>query len=251
MTYLSSLLLEIPGVDHGFETSGNLTLPEGTLYCAQVHGTHIVDADGKGRDERPVADALFSRGVQGAIAVITADCLPVLVASVDQPLVAAIHAGWQGLKAGILGHSISRLEKEGASLTGLRIAIGPSIGPCCYEVSRKFVEGIEHVDSHLWQNDSAPWTPYRVPPASVPWVEPEITHNEAWFDLRKYALRHLVASGVSIEQIQVLEHCTYCHSADLGSYRRRSHQVEPKSFQYSWITFSESGSLNGDFSRSQ
>ncbi|PRW95572.1 hypothetical protein C7A07_26485, partial [Pseudomonas fragi] len=78
-----------------------------------------------------------------------------------------------------------------------------------------------------------------------------ITHNEAWFDLRKYALRHLVASGVSIEQIQVLEHCTYCHSADLGSYRRRSHQVEPKSFQYSWITFSESGSLNGDFSRSQ
>lgn len=57
----------------------------------------------------------------------------------------------------------------------------------------------------------------------VPWVEPEITHNEAWFDLRKYALRHLVASGVSIEQIQVLQHCTYCHSADLGSYRQRSH----------------------------
>ena len=92
MTYLSSLLLEIPGVDHGFETSGNLTLPEGTLYCAQAHGTHIVDADQKRRDERPVADALFSRGAQGAIAVITADCLPVLVASVDQPLVAAIHA---------------------------------------------------------------------------------------------------------------------------------------------------------------
>lgn len=68
MTYLSSLLLEIPGVDHGFETSGNLTLPEGTLYCAQAHGTHIVDADGKGRKERPVADALFSRGAQGAIA---------------------------------------------------------------------------------------------------------------------------------------------------------------------------------------
>lgn len=61
------------------------------------------------------------------------------------------------------------------------------------------------------------------------------THNEAWFDLRKYALHHLVASGVSIEQIQVLEHCTYCHSADLGSYRLRSHQAEPKSFQYSWI----------------
>ncbi|WP_347168835.1 laccase domain-containing protein [Pseudomonas salmasensis] len=74
-----------------------------------------------------------------------------------------------------------------------------------------------------------------MPPASAPWVEPEITHSEAWFDLRKYALRHLVASGVSVEQIQVLEHCTYCCSAELGSYRRRSHLVEPKSFQYSWI----------------
>ncbi|WHS51791.1 MULTISPECIES: polyphenol oxidase family protein [Pseudomonas] len=235
MTYHASLLLDIPGIDHGFETSGNLTLPEGTRYCTQAHGTVIIDADVVGRGERPVADALFSRGVRDAVAVITADCLPVLVASVDQPFVAAIHAGWQGLKAGILGHSLSRLEKEGAPLAGLRIAIGPSIGPCCYEVNRTFVERIEHADSHLWQNDSPPWTAHRVPPANTPWVEPEATHNEAWFDLRKYALYHLAGSGVSREQVQVLGHCTYCCGADLGSYRRRSHRAEPKTFQYSWI----------------
>jgi copper oxidase (laccase) domain-containing protein len=112
MTYLASLLLDIPGIEHGFETSANSTLPEGTFYCAQAHGNVIVDADVARRGERPVADALFSRQMQNAVAVITADCLPVLVASVDQPLVAAIHAGWQGLTTGILAHSLSRLEKE-------------------------------------------------------------------------------------------------------------------------------------------
>jgi hypothetical protein len=57
MTYLASLLLDVPGIDHGFETSGNLTLPEGTRYCTQAHGTLVIDADVVGRDERPVADA--------------------------------------------------------------------------------------------------------------------------------------------------------------------------------------------------
>ncbi|POP69227.1 polyphenol oxidase family protein [Pseudomonas syringae] len=235
MTYFSSLLLDIPGIQHGFETSANSTLPEGTHYCAQAHGNAIIDADVARWGESPVADALFTRKVQNAVAVITADCLPLLVASIDQPVVAAIHAGWQGLKAGILAHSLSRLEKEGAALKGLRIAIGPSIGPCCYEVTRKFVEGIEHADSHLWQNDPPPWTAHRMPPASAPWAEHDATHNEAWFDLRKYALYQLAGSGVSRDQVQVLEHCTYCSGTDLGSYRRRSHRAEPKTLQYSWI----------------
>jgi len=227
MTYLASLLLDIPGVEHGFETSANSTLPEGTHYCTQAHGSVIVDANPPVRDERPVADALFSRGTQEAVAVITADCLPVLIASIDRPFVAAVHAGWQGVKAGVLANALNRFEKEGAALAGLRIAIGPSIGPCCYEVSREFVEGIEQVDGHLWQNDCPPWTSHRIPPVSTPWVKPDATHNQAWFDLRRYALHKLMGSGAGRDQIQVLEHCTYCSAPDLGSYRRRCHRDEP------------------------
>ncbi len=109
-----------------------LALPREPVWLQQVHGTVIVEATGTG--DRVTADASWTstRGV--VCAVLTADCLPVLFCNREGTHVAAAHAGWRGLAAGVLETTVAALVSAGAPPGSLLAWLGPAIGPASYEV---------------------------------------------------------------------------------------------------------------------
>jgi polyphenol oxidase len=111
-------------------------------YPRQVHGTQVAVLDGPPDDttalvsgaEGPECDAAVAVGRGTAVAVVVADCVPVLMADATAGVVAAVHAGRPGLLAGVLEAAVGAMTARGARPDRVRAALGPSAGPCCYEV---------------------------------------------------------------------------------------------------------------------
>jgi hypothetical protein len=101
-----------------------------------VHGAAVADAADCLREaERPAADVVVATTPGVPVGVLTADCVPVLLASAGGEAVAAVHAGWRGLAAGVVAAAVEALVSAAAvGPERLAAAIGPHIGPCCYEV---------------------------------------------------------------------------------------------------------------------
>jgi YfiH family protein len=102
-------------------------LPGEPCWLKQVHGTRVVAAAGG----RPEADAAFTRELGRVCAVMAADCMPVLFADRAGTVVAAAHAGWRGLCAGVLEETVAAI---GVAPAALLAWLGPAIGPRAYEV---------------------------------------------------------------------------------------------------------------------
>ncbi|HET8594937.1 MAG TPA: peptidoglycan editing factor PgeF [Intrasporangium sp.] len=105
---------------------------ERLLFMDQVHGTGVVEADGPWRGEVPQADAIITGATDLALAVLVADCVPVLLHDPAAGLVAAVHAGRPGMTAGIVPLVIERMRRLGAR--ELSAVVGPSVCGRCYEV---------------------------------------------------------------------------------------------------------------------
>ena len=143
----SSALLAELGLAHGFSTAAAgdvraigaqaiLLAAAGwrgpLATCRQIHGTAILWPDGGGADARE-ADALAAApGL--AVGIFTADCVPILLVDPGAGLCAAVHAGWRGTLAQIAQVAVRALCDAGARPAALRAALGPRVGPCCYEV---------------------------------------------------------------------------------------------------------------------
>jgi YfiH family protein len=115
------------------------------IAVRQVHGTEVkvvregetglVDQGGRGLIE---ADGLMTAAAGVILAVQVADCVPVLVVDTRQRVVAALHAGWRGTVAGMVARAVDKMEREfGSEPDDMIAAVGPSIGPCCYEVGEE------------------------------------------------------------------------------------------------------------------
>jgi len=171
-------------------------LPAQPFWLEQVHGTTVVDIDNVGNLNVPQADASISRKANNICAVMTADCLPILLCKKDGSAVAAIHAGWRGLLAGVIEQTVSRL----ADPQNLLAWLGPAIGPGNFEVGREvkaaFVEK-NHIMQQAFQQVDA-------------------THFHA--DLYALARITLIQSGV--KRMYGGEHCTYNQADQFYSYRR-------------------------------
>ena len=114
-----------------------LALPREPLWLEQVHGTQVIDAAHFAcPGPAPRADAAVSLGIGAVLAVLVADCLPVLLAARDGTAVAVAHAGWRGLSAGVLEATIAALGRCGA----LQAWLGPCIGPEHFEVGEEVLE---------------------------------------------------------------------------------------------------------------
>ena len=114
----------------------NELLPGEPLWLRQVHGTEVADFSA-GPGGEPAADAVISRHPNQVCAVLSADCLPVLLCDRAGTRVGAAHAGWRGLAGGVLEAAIEAL---GVAPAEIMAWLGPAIGPGAYEVGGELVE---------------------------------------------------------------------------------------------------------------
>jgi YfiH family protein len=175
------------------------------LAPLQVHGDRAVTAAAFGA-EPPAADAVVAlrRDERSAApAVRTADCLPVLLAARDGRAVAAVHAGWRGTAAGVVAAAVRQLAAAGIEPGGLLAALGPAIGPCCYEVGTEVVDAVARAAG--------------VDRAAVSHAEgPE----RAKLDLAAANRLLLERSGLDPAAIETAPWCTRCRPDLFWSWRR-------------------------------
>jgi len=167
-------------------------------WLEQVHGTSVVDA-GVVHAAPPRADAAFSRHPGAACAILTADCLPVLLSDAAGSIVAAAHCGWRGLAQGVLTALVATLPTRAAELMAW---LGPAIGPARYEVG-------DDVRQDLLRRFTAPVVAAALRPGN--------TSGKWWADL--YALARAELSGLGIDAVYGGGFCTF-DELRFYSYRR-------------------------------
>jgi YfiH family protein len=172
----------------------------------QVHGIDVTVADcaPAGPDAWPEGDLLVTERDDAALAIRTADCVPILLVDPHRRVVAAVHAGWRGTALGAAVHVVSLLEERyDVAAEHLVAAIGPSIGPDRYEVGPDVPQGFaRRFDSSLVDR----WCP-RI--------------GEARFRLDLWQANHdqLVMAGVPSSQVHIAGLCTATHADVFHSYR--------------------------------
>jgi len=184
-------------VENRRRLAGLLNLPDEPGWLRQCHGTRVVDAPAPGTVV-PEADASVGRGRGRVCAVLTADCLPVLFCDDAGSAVAAAHAGWRGLAAGVLESTVSALRVAPASLMAW---LGPAIGPAAFEV------GAEVREVFLEEQAES---------------EPAFSRQgERWLaDL--YALARLRLSRAGLKNVYGGGYCTFDDDTRFFSYRREN-----------------------------
>lgn len=175
------------------------------VTCAQVHSPRVVVVEKPWvPDQAPQADALVTRNGSMALAVLSADCTPVLFADANAKVVGAAHAGWKGAVDGVVEATLDAMIDLGACKHNIVAAIGPCIHQSSYEV------GAELRESVLQQSD---------------WAETCFgagSKGHFQFDLPGYVRLRLERAGLgNIEQVDV---DTYRQENRCFSYRRTTHQ---------------------------
>lgn len=170
------------------------------LRMRQVHGARVArvatvdDAVGE-------ADGMITTIPGAALAVLTADCVPLLAVAPAAGAVMALHAGWRGTLAGIAVAGLREAEAWlGIEPRQWRVALGPAIGACCYEVERDIGEQFVR----RWGAMADAW-------------QPAATHGR--LDLRAVNQRLLIAAGVRPEEVVSVGPCTACHGEEFFSHR--------------------------------
>ena len=173
-----------------------------------VHQTHSADVetvDGPLAEPRPKADAMVSATPGVALAILTADCQPVLFADVEAGVIGAAHAGWRGALDGVLEATVEAMLALGATREGIVAVIGPTISQRAYEVGPEFLDQFLAEDpryARFFVNG---------------------TDDRFHFDLPGFGLYKLRETGVTAEWTR---HCTYDDPDRFYSYRRSTHARE-------------------------
>lgn len=176
----------------------------------QVHATRLLQLSGSGGEgaagDPPQADGVVGRREEamGQIAAVrTADCVPVLLADRQGAVVAAVHAGWRGIAAGIVVRAVERLESLGVTPGRLLAAVGPAVGPCCYVVDRDVAEAVAGATPGA--GESFPGRPDDAKPR---------------LDLAESVSRQLGSVGLVPGSISRAPWCTTCRDDLFFSHRR-------------------------------
>lgn len=207
------------------------------VWLHQVHGTNVIELDARTPEhpESP-ADAAWTRTAGVACIVGAADCLPVLLAARDGVAVAAAHAGWRGLAAGVLEATVQALERGvGARPADLLAWLGPCIGPRHFEVGADVLQafGVAPVEADTEYFRYAPR-----PDGAPRWRA----------DLRGLARQRLAALGVGF--IAVDGGCTYEDESRYFSFRRDgSREPRSASGRMAAAIWLQSGGVQGAFDR--
>ena len=173
------------------------------LYCTEKNC-----GDGYARPAYE-ADGSYTDRVGVTVAVKTADCVPILLCGCDEEkhpkAVMALHAGWRGTAAKIVTVGITQLRNLGIEARNIFVAIGPSIGICCYEVDHEFREAFLRC---LPEDDF-----------SGVFLPSKVKEGKWHCDLKLINKRLLLASGIPEENIDVTDLCTSCRRDLFYSHR--------------------------------
>ena len=181
--------------------------PERLLFLHQVHSDRALAVSGPwAEDADRRADAMVAAEPGLALAVLSADCAPVLFHDPQARVVGAAHAGWRGALGGVLEATLEAMERLGAARSRIRAAIGPCISQAAYEVGPEFFETFTLDDPEAERFF-----------AGGP-------NGRPMFDLPGYALRRLREAGVA--EAAWTGHCTYRDEARFYSNRRAVHRAE-------------------------
>ena len=184
------------------------TSKERLVFSHQVHGDSVRvvgEADCLGDILCPpdcAADGLLTRERDVALAVFTADCIPVLLWDEGTGAVGAVHAGWRSTVLDIVGNAIRKLEELGAKPEQIHAAIGPGIGPCCFETGPEVPEAVRAV----------------LGTASETCIR-EKEGGKAMVDLKEVNRRLLIRAGLNLERVTVATQCTMCAPEMFWSHR--------------------------------
>jgi hypothetical protein len=201
----------VPWLIHGFGTAGWSEEDFGKagkrcgfrlVILAQVHSDTVHRLDGAPA-RRPQGDALITGRPGLFLTIKTADCLPALIVDEERRVIAAVHCGWRGTLKRILERVVRDLrERDGSDPSKLLVALGPCIGPGCYEVGPEVRAAFEEAG---------------FPPGVL--RERISTPGKYLLDLREANRGQLDRAGVKRENVFSFDACTHCRS-DLLSYRR-------------------------------
>jgi len=170
------------------------------LRVHQVHGNAVVEVgDDQAFDCGVKADAIVSRDRRRVVSVRVADCVPVLLATVDGQTVAAVHAGWRGVIAGVVPAAVARM----GDVRNIRAAIGPCIGFDAFEVGSEVLAEFTRV--------FGPAAPIR-----------HGAGGKGYVDLRAAVRRQLLQAGMAEENIDTTDRCTVRDAEEFFSHRREN-----------------------------
>ncbi len=200
----SSDISEIVSINRSRVASATGVTSEQLFTVHQVHSTDVVtltETDNVTEVATRHADGLVTNIPGRALAVLTADCQPILLADHKAGVIGAVHAGWKGALRGVIETTVDAMQVLGAR--NIRAVIGPSISQCAYEVGEEFMEEFLTEDPE-WHRFFAGGP-----------------NGRPMFDLPGFGLMRLREAGVEAEWIG---HCTYSDPARFFSYRRAVHE---------------------------
>lgn len=188
------------------------------FVARQVHGRDVVVVDGAGPEGQPgpggwrlagTGDALVATGPGQAVAVLVADCAPILLAHREGRAVAAVHAGWRGLAGGVVEAAVEALcRAAGSGPADLEAWVGPCIRGCCYEVGPEVAAAVSRAVGPVGMEEGLPR-----------YLRAGEGHR-FWLDVAEAAREALARCGVSAGACRVDGRCTACHPDAFFSYRR-------------------------------
>jgi YfiH family protein len=179
--------------------------PDKLVTVHQIHSATAVHLETPPRD-KPRADAVVTATPGLAIAVLTADCQPVLFADREAGVIGAAHAGWRGALDGVLEATVEAMERLGARRGKIHAVIGPAISQRAYEVGQEFFERFvdeDRANGRFFVNGA---------------------DGKYLFDLPGYGLMRLRA--LDLGGAEWTRHCTYGDPDRFYSYRRATHRGE-------------------------
>ena len=174
---------------------------EPAAFLKQVHGAQVLDATAGGCVGN--ADVLITGKPGLPIAVFSADCVPLLIYDPDARRLAVAHAGWRGTAQSAARAAVDALVQAGSRPEGLLAAVGPSIGPCCYEVDKPVVARLDSAFPGQWGA----------------WVR-SVAAGKWMLDLWAANEAQLQSAGISGDRIDNPRICTGCRTDLFYSYRR-------------------------------
>ena len=225
ISYTSSLNLAFNRGDTEETVLENLRLfgeavgfdPHDVISLPQIHSDIVITATlsmrGEGYFKAPhmSCDGYITEEKGVVLGVKSADCVPIIMEAEDKnghvAAVSAIHAGWRGTVSGIAGRAVERFVKQGFSAESIRVAIGPSIGACCFEVGDDFLEILKSACGEDFAN--------------------RFTFKKgqkSYADIRHMNLEILKKSGISEHNVDISNECTFCSCEKYYSHRRSSGQ---------------------------